>query len=75
MIKPKYLSEIDAQRYTSLSRSSLVNARNDGKLTYRKLGGKILYTEADLDSYILRNSELRMCTEDRIFASKVKGAK
>lgn len=75
MIKPKYLSETDAQRYTSLSRSTLVNARSDGKLTYRKLGGKILYTEADLDSYILRNSQLRMCTEDRIFVSKIKGAR
>lgn len=72
---PKYLSEIDAQKYTSLSRSMLVKARSEGKLTYRQMGRKILYTEADLDSFIMRNSQLRMSTEDLIFVSKNRRAK
>lgn len=72
---PKYLSEIDAQKYTSLSRSMLVKARNEGKLTYRLMGKRILYTEADLDSFIIRNSQLRMSTEDLIFVSKNRSAK
>lgn len=72
---PKYLSEIDAQKYTSLSRSMLVKARSEGKLTYRLMGKRILYTEADLDSFIIRNSQLRMSTEDLIFVSKNRSAK
>lgn len=69
-----YLSEADAQKYTTLSRQVLLDARTDGKLTYRQMGRRILYTTEDLDRFVQRNSKLKMCTEDMFFVSNKKGA-
>lgn len=59
-----WLSEKEAQKYSNLSRTTLRDARNSAKLTYRQIGRKILYTANDLDSYIKENSQLFMSSQD-----------
>lgn len=59
-----WLSERDAQIYTSLCRKTLNQARGSGKLTYRQFGRKILYTKTDLDNFINQNSQLILSNDD-----------
>jgi hypothetical protein len=44
----KVFTNRQAMDYLHVSRSTLQRWRNDGKLPYRKVQGKILYTKADI---------------------------
>lgn len=52
-----------AMKYLHVSRSTLQRWRNDGKLPYRKVQGKILYTERDLNK-LLENAAMKPLAED-----------
>lgn len=41
-----------AMEYLHVSRSTLQRWRNEGKLPYRKIQGKILYTREDIESML-----------------------
>jgi len=41
-----------AMKYLSVSRSTLQRWRNEGKLPYRQVEGKIFYTREDLESLL-----------------------
>lgn len=47
-----------AMAYLHVSRSTLQRWRNDGKLPYRQVQGKILYTEKDLNN-LLENAAIK----------------
>ena len=51
------LTNRQAMQYLNVSRSTLQRWRNEGKLPYRQVQGKILYTRADIDQ--LLNESLR----------------
>lgn len=59
-----WFSEKEAVIYTSLSRATLLQLRNEGKVTYRTFGRKIVYKNTDLDSCIERNTDLFLSAED-----------
>jgi lipoate-protein ligase B len=61
-----WLSEAEAVNYTSLSRTTLQESRDTGKITYRTFGRKIIYNRLDLDKFIERNTELIKSVEDRL---------
>lgn len=48
----KVYTNKQAMDYLHVSRSTLQRWRNDGKLPYRKVQGKILYTERDLNKLL-----------------------
>ncbi|WP_101690689.1 helix-turn-helix domain-containing protein [Dysgonomonas massiliensis] len=53
----EWLSERKAVEYTSLSRETLRQARNGGRLTFYQFGKKVLYQKEDLDNYIRSSSQ------------------
>ena len=46
------LTNRQAMAYLNVSRSTLQRWRNEGKLPYRQVQGKILYTRADIDQLL-----------------------
>jgi len=61
-----WLSEKEAVAYTSLSRNTLLENRNNGRITYRTYGRKIIYKSTDLDKFIEKNTELILSSEEYI---------
>lgn len=61
-----WFSEEEAEIYTSLSRSTLLECRNKGKITYRTHGRKIIYKKDDLDKFIEKHTSLVKSVEDRL---------
>lgn len=62
-----WLSEKEAQVYTSLSRTRLKTARKENKITYRLLDGTtVIYHVKDLDAYIMKNSEYYPSIDDLV---------
>ena len=55
--QPEVFTNRQAMQYLNVSRSTLQRWRNEGKLPYRQIQGKILYTRADIDQ--LLNESLR----------------
>lgn len=65
-IPRNWLSEKEACVYTTLSRGSLSEAREAGKVTFRQYGRKILYKISDLDHFIEHNSNLFKSAQDHL---------
>jgi hypothetical protein len=63
-IGKSWYSEKEAEQYTSLSRTSLMEARKTGKLTYRLMNSKIIYHREHLDKFIERNTMLCESSDD-----------
>lgn len=60
-----WLSEKEAIKYSSLSRTRLKSARKENKITYRLLyGTTVIYHVKDLDNYIIKNSDLYPSIDD-----------
>ena len=50
---PDRMNQIEAARYLKMSPSTLPGWRGDGKgPPYTKLGGRILYSKTDLDTWV-----------------------
>lgn len=67
-----WMSEKEAVVYTSLSRTTLQESRDKGKITHRLFGKKIIYNRIDLDNFIERNTDLIKSTDDRMQSKKKK---
>ena len=67
-----WLSEKEAVFYTSLSRTTLQECRDQGKITHRMYGRKVIYNRVDLDNFIEKNTELIKSTDDRMALKKRK---
>ena len=61
----KYLSEVEACAFTSLSRDTLKNARDDHKLSYYVMGKRIFYKKEDLEQYIEEKSQIFRSVKSR----------
>ncbi len=54
---PKYLRTKDLQEMFGLSPSTLQNLRNQGKLSFMKVGGTILYELKEIESLLMQSSK------------------
>ena len=61
-----YLSEAEACAFTSLSRDTLKNARDDHKLSYYVMGKRLFYKKEDLEQYIEENSQIFRSVKSRV---------
>ena len=59
-----WLSEREAVEYCSLSRAVLSKDRENGKITYRLKGSKIIYHKDDLDAYIEKNTDKYVSSDE-----------
>jgi hypothetical protein len=59
---PRLLTEVQAAKELGVSIDTLQRLRKKQAIRYRRIGGRIKYTLADLYHYI--NSELRPCAND-----------
>lgn len=48
----RYLSEKEVSEVLNVSRRTLHDYRNEGRISYYKLGGKILYKESDIQQFL-----------------------
>lgn len=51
----RYLTDKEVSEKLKLSRRTLQDYRNQGKITYIQLGGKILYRESDIERMLEDN--------------------
>lgn len=51
------LTNREAMRFLSVSRSTLQRWRNEGRLPYRQVQGKILYTKDDIQNFLEENQK------------------
>lgn len=72
VVEKIWLSEDEACIYTSLGRTTLRENRENGKITYRSYGRKIIYKRIDLDNFIERNTDLVKSVEDSLKDLKSK---
>ncbi len=49
---PKLITEKEAAKMLGISLATIRRVRDSGKITFRRLGGSIKYTEADLFEYL-----------------------
>lgn len=59
-----WYSEKEAEFYTTFGRDMLYQARQEGKLTFRLYGKKIIYHREHLDKFIERSTKLCECSDD-----------
>jgi len=64
------LTEKQAQEFLHVSRITLYNLRESGKLSYMRIGSRVLYRRRDLDEYL--ESQLRPATAKRISRAGVR---
>jgi excisionase family DNA binding protein len=51
----RYLTDAEVSQRLKISRRTLQDYRNDGKIPYCQLGGKILYRESDIEKILQEN--------------------
>lgn len=51
----RYLTDKEASAQLKLSRRTLQDYRNEGRISYYQLGGKILYRESDIEKMLQEN--------------------
>lgn len=51
----RYLTDKEVSARLKVSRRTLQDYRNDGRIPYRQLGGKILYAESDIERILRQN--------------------
>jgi hypothetical protein len=61
-----WLSEREAVEYTSLSRETIRKDREDGKITYRTKGSRLVYHISDLDCYMERITEKHISSAEAV---------
>lgn len=61
---PHLLSEAEAAARLGVSKDTMQRERKRGRMPYRRIGGRIKYTEDDLLTYIRRSGENQCPTND-----------
>ena len=51
----RYLTDKEVSAQLKLSRRTLQDYRNEGRISYYQLGGKILYRESDIEKMLQEN--------------------
>ena len=51
----RYLTDTEVSAQLKLSRHTLQDYRNEGRISYYQLGGKILYRESDIEKMLQEN--------------------
>jgi excisionase family DNA binding protein len=51
----RYLTDAEVSQRLKISRRTLQDYRNEGKIPYCQLGGKILYRESDIEKMLQEN--------------------
>lgn len=51
----RFLTDTELSQYLKLTKRTLQEYRNVGKLPFYQIGGKILYRESDIEQLLLKN--------------------
>ena len=51
----RFLTDTELSQYLKLTKRTLQENRNIGKLPFYQIGGKILYRESDIEQLLLKN--------------------
>ncbi len=51
----RFLTDTELSQYLKLTKRTLQEYRNIGKLPFYQIGGKILYRESDIEQLLLKN--------------------
>ena len=51
----RFLTDTELSQYLKLTKRTLQEYRNSGKLPFYQIGGKILYRESDIEKLLLSN--------------------